>query len=152
MSLTVGDTIPTFSLVADDGAPVTSASLLGQGPFVIYFYPKDDTPGCTAQACSFRDAFEDFGDAGAKVYGVSADSPERHRAFKTKHRLTFTLLTDPDRAVGEQFGVKKRLGMLPGRVTFVCDAKGVVRHRFTSDFNMTKHVTESLAVVKSLRA
>lgn len=150
MSLSPGDPIPAFSMEADDGRTLTHEDLVGDGPFVVYFYPKDDTPGCTVEACTFRDQFEAFSDAGASVYGVSADGRESHVAFKTKHRLPFTLLSDPGREVAGRFGVGKRLGLLPGRVTFVFDAQGVLRHRFTSDFNMKKHVTESLAVIRDL--
>lgn len=150
MTLSVGDKLPVFSLEADDGRTVTNETVTGDGPFIIYFYPKDDTPGCTVEACTFRDQYEAFTDAGAQVYGVSGDSRDSHVAFKAKHRLPFTLLSDPGRQVAKAFGVGKRLGILPGRVTFVFDASGELRMRFTSDFNMKKHVTASLDVIQGL--
>lgn len=150
MSLQIGDRLPPFSMLDQTGTPREAASLIGRGPFVVFFYPKDDTPGCTVEACTFRDQYEAFTDAGAEVYGVSADSPESHTAFAAKHRLPYTLLTDEGRRVGATFGVTKRLGILPGRVTFVFDRDGVLRHRFTSDFNMKKHVSESLEVIRGL--
>lgn len=152
MSLQIGDRIPAFTMPDQTGAMRDDASLLGRGPFVVFFYPKDDTPGCTVEACTFRDEYAAFTDAGAEVYGVSADSPESHTAFAAKHRLPYTLLTDEGRRVGARFGVTKRLGILPGRVTFVFDSEGRLRHRFTSDFNMKKHVTESLEVIRGLAA
>lgn len=152
MSLQIGDALPSFSMVADDGRTLTSDDLVGGGPFVVYFYPFDNTPGCTAEACTFRDNFEAFTDAGANVYGVSADSTKKHVGFKEKHRLPFTLLTDPGRKVAKAFGVKKRLGLIPGRETFVFDGEGKLQHRFKSDTDMVKHVTESLEVIQRLAA
>lgn len=150
MSLQIGDPIPAFSLQADNGDTITQAELLGQGPFVVYFYPFDNTPGCTAEACTFRDQYEAFTDLGASVYGVSGDSIEKHVNFKERYRLPFTLLSDPGRQITKAFGVKKRIGILPGRVTFVFDSAGILRHRFKSDTNMERHVTESLAAIKRL--
>lgn len=126
--------------------------LLGQRTVVLFFYPKDDTAGCTAEACSFRDAYEDFKAAGAEVIGVSADDGASHEAFKAKHRLPFTLLTDPGGAAARAFGVKKTLGLIAGRVTFVIDRQGVIRHRFDSLVRVTRHVEEALQIVKALEA
>jgi peroxiredoxin Q/BCP len=119
---------------------------------VIYFYPKDETPGCTAEACSFRDSYEDFVAAGAEVIGISRDDAASHDKFKAHHRLPFTLLTDPDGSVATAFGVKKTLGILPGRVTFVVDKAGLIQHRFESQIRVGKHVDEALAMVKKLAA
>ena len=112
---------PTASFVDETGATVSLESLMGQKTLVLYFYPKDETPGCTVEACTFRDQYEDFVAAGAEVIGVSADDAASHEAFKAKHRLPFRLLTDPGGLAAKAFGVKKTLGLLPGRVTFVID-------------------------------
>ena len=132
-----------------DGGPVKLRERIGK-PLVVYFYPKDETYGCTKEACSFRDAYEDFVGAGADVIGISRDDAKSHAEFKTHHKLPFTLLSDPDGAVARSFGVKAALGMLPGRVTFVFDKDGKVRHRFDSMIRVGKHVDEALAVVKQL--
>ena len=146
MTISEGQTVPEFSLSDQDGATVTSAQLRG-GWAVVYFYPKDDTPGCTAESCSFRDNFEAFTDAGAKVIGISSDAVESHKAFAQKHTLPFTLLADTDSVVRKQFGVSKTLGLLPGRVTYVIDPNGIVRKVFSSQFKPKKHIDEALAVI-----
>ena len=120
----------------------------GKKAVVLYFYPKDDTPGCTAESCSFRDQYEAFKDAGAEVIGVSSDSAESHARFAEKHRLPFVLLADRGGAVRKQYGVPATLGLLPGRVTFVIDRDGVVRHVFNSQFQATKHVAEALTALQ----
>jgi peroxiredoxin Q/BCP len=118
-------------------------------PVVLYFYPKDDTPGCTKEACTFRDQYQDFEDAGAAVIGVSSDSPESHKKFAAKHRLPFTLLADRGGKVRTLYGVPATLGLLPGRVTFVIDGGGVVRRVFNSQLDATRHVEEALAELRS---
>ncbi len=146
MTVTEGQPVPEFSLLDQDGASVTSTQFRGRWT-VVYFYPKDDTPGCTAESCSFRDNFEAFTDAGATVVGISSDSVESHKAFAQKHRLPFTLLADVDGEVRKQFGVGKTLGLLPGRVTYVIDPDGIVRKVFSSQFKPKKHIDEALAVI-----
>jgi peroxiredoxin Q/BCP len=146
MTAYVGRSAPDFTLPDQDGQPVRLADLRGRW-VVVYFYPADDTPGCTAESCSFRDSHEDFVDAGAVVVGISSDSVESHKAFAAKHRLPFTLLADTDGSVRKAWGVSKTLGLLPGRVTFVLDPEGVVRHRFSSQLKPTKHIGEALAVI-----
>ena len=148
MSATVGQPAPEFTLPDQDGGAVSLSSLKG-GWVVVYFYPKDDTPGCTAESCSFRDSFEEFSDAGAKVVGISGDSVESHKAFATKHNLPFTLLADTDGSVRKAFGVSKTLGLIPGRVTYVIDPDGVVRHKFSSQFKPKSHIDEALDVIKA---
>ena len=148
---TTGEPVPELTLFRDDGTPVQLKELLGSRTLVLYFYPKDETPGCTAEACSFRDAYEDFLAAGADVVGVSSDSGESHQAFKAHHRLPFTLLTDRGGAAARALGVKRTLGLLPGRVTFVIGRDGVIRHRFDSQLQVKKHIGEALALVKSLQ-
>ena len=150
MPLSVGSAAPDFSLTDQDGAEVTLAQHRGESVVVLYFYPKDHTRGCTAQACSFRDAYEDFTGAGAVVIGVSTDGQGTHRDFADKHRLPFTLVTDRGGQVAKSYGVKKTLGFIPGRVTFVIDRQGTIQHVFDSQLNATKHVSEALATVKRL--
>jgi peroxiredoxin Q/BCP len=119
---------------------------------VLYFYPKDNTRGCTAEACAFRDSHEIFADAGAEVIGVSSDSVESHEKFAGRHQLPFVLVSDQGGVVRKRFGVPTTLGVLPGRVTYVIDREGIVRHVFSSMTNIDKHVDDALAVVKQLQA
>jgi peroxiredoxin Q/BCP len=146
--LAVGERAPEFSLLDQNGHAVTRDALLAQGPLVLYFYPKDETPGCTREACAFRDAFADFTDAGAGVAGVSADDPATHKSFAERHRLPFTLLSDRKGELAKKFGVKKTFGILPGRVTFVIDRAGVVRYTFSSQIAPEQHVAEALRILK----
>lgn len=117
---------------------------------VLYFYPKDETAGCTAQACSFRDSYEDFLEAGAQVVGVSMDTAADHESFASNHRLPFPLIADTDRSLAEAYGVSLAMGLLPGRVTFVIDRAGVVRMVFESQIRARKHVEEALKMVRQL--
>ena len=144
----VGQKAPDFTLADATGKDVSLASLRGK-PVVLYFYPKDDTPGCTKEACTFRDQYEDFREAGAEVLGVSSDSSESHQKFAARYKLPFTLLSDRGGKVRELYGVPATLGLLPGRVTFVIDGAGVVRHVFNSQLNATRHVSEALGVLRS---
>ena len=149
--LHTGQHAPDFELSNATGAPVKLSDYAGKKCVVLYFYPKDDTPGCTVEACSFRDAYEVFAEAGAEVIGVSSDSVSSHDAFAKKHRLPMTLLSDPGGKVRDQYGVKSTLGLFPGRVTYVIDKEGVVQHAFSSQLRFSKHVDEALEVVKRLR-
>ncbi len=117
---------------------------------VVYFYPKDFTRGCTAEACTFRDSYEAFKNLGAEVIGISGDNQSSHQAFAKQHRLPFILLSDTDGSVRKAYGVKKSLGLLAGRVSFVIDKKGIVRHVFSSQVRATSHVEEALNVLRSL--
>jgi peroxiredoxin Q/BCP len=146
-----GDIAPDFTLPSQSGEQISLTGLLTQGPVVLYFYPKDNTAGCTAEACSFRDHYEVFNDAGATVVGVSRDSEASHAAFAAKHRLPFILLTDKDGTVNKRYGVPSPLGLLPGRTTYVIDQQGVVRHVFNSMLGATKHVDEALRTVQTMR-
>jgi peroxiredoxin Q/BCP len=143
----VGDPAPDFVLPDANGRQVRLGDFRGR-PVVLYFYPKDDTPGCTREACSFRDQHQDFQDAGAEVLGVSSDSSESHRRFAARHRLPFRLLADRGGEVRRLYGVPATLGLLPGRVTFVIDGEGVVRHVFNSQLAATRHVEEALGVLR----
>lgn len=145
--LKIGDAMPETTLVSDAG-PVQLRDKLGK-PLVVYFYPKDDTFGCTKEACAFRDHYEDFLGAGADVIGVSRDPADSHAKFKTQHRLPFTLLSDPGGKIADAWGVRGPLGV-PGRITFVFDQTGTLRHRFDSVIRFGKHVDEALEVVKTL--
>lgn len=142
--MNIGDSLPTFELKDDKGNAFKSSSLNGK-PSVIYFYPKDETAGCTAQACSFRDSFEEFSEKGIEVIGISSDSVESHAKFKEHHRLPFMLLADAKKTVRNLFGVKGNLlGLIPGRETFVFNSEGTLIHKFESQINVTKHVNEAL--------
>ncbi|MDB9422324.1 MAG: peroxiredoxin [Microcystis novacekii Mn_MB_F_20050700_S1] len=148
-AIKVGDRVPDFSLPSQTGTTVNISDLIGKKSLVIYFYPKDDTPGCTAESCAFRDSYEVFTDAGAEVIGISADSPQSHQQFAQKYNLPFTLLSDSDNRVRKLFGVPATLFVLPGRVTYIIDKEGIVRHIFDSMLDFKAHVTESLNTIKS---
>jgi peroxiredoxin Q/BCP len=148
----VGDKAPDFTLPSQSGEPVRLQDRIGQRVVVLYFYPKDETTGCTAEACAFRDSHEVFTDAGAEVIGVSSDSVDRHAAFAGKHNLPFTLLSDEGGKVRKAYGVAPTLGFIPGRVTFVIDRSGLVRHVFNSMTNIDRHVKDALEVVRRLQA
>lgn len=148
----IGSTIPSFTLPDQNGELFDINTVLGKKNLVIYFYPKDDTPGCTAQACSFRDQFEVFTEADAVIIGISGQSVESHKEFALKHRLTFTLLSDEGNNIRKQFGVPTNfLGLLPGRVTYVADKTGKVIYIFNSQTQATKHVDEALRILKQTK-
>jgi thioredoxin-dependent peroxiredoxin len=146
----IGDRAPDFTATAHDGQKIRLADFQNKQVLVLYFYPKDETPGCTQQACAFRDAYEDFVQAGAVVIGISSDSSASHQAFASGHRLPFLLLTDSDGSLRKAFGVPKTLGLLPGRVTYVIDRQGIVRHVFNSQLQSERHVSEALKIVRQL--
>ncbi len=144
-----GDKIPSFSLPNQHGELVSIDSYFGK-PFVLYFYPKDDTPGCTAEACSFRDAYAELRGLEAEVIGVSADSPSSHLAFAEQYRLPFVLLSDEKNKARKLLGVPSGMfGLVPGRVTYIVDADGIVQHVFESQLQATRHVKEALDLLKS---
>jgi len=148
--LKVGDTIPHFTAKDTNGNDFDSATVVGHKPLVIYFYPKDNTPGCTAQACSFRDQYEDFKDLGAEVIGISSDNVASHQQFAKRYKLPFILLTDPDKKIRKLFGVPSGMfGLLPGRVTYVTDKNGVIQMIFGSML-ATKHIPKALAALRKL--
>jgi peroxiredoxin Q/BCP len=148
----VGDAAPELTLETHEGEQIKLADYRGKQAVVVFFYPKDGSPVCTKEACAFRDAYEDFIEAGAVVIGVSADSAARHQAFATNHRLPFVLASDENGEARRAFGVPKSMGFLPGRVTYVIDREGIVRHVFNSQFAADRHVSEALEVVRKLSA
>ena len=150
-AITAGQQAPDFSLPDANGKTVRLSDFRGKKAVVLYFYPKDDTPGCTKEACAFRDQYEDLKDAGAEVIGVSSDGEAAHTKFATKYKLPFILVSDKGGAVRKQYGVPATLGLLPGRVTFVIDKQGVVRRTFNSQFQATKHVSEAIAALRGMQ-
>ena len=144
-----GDRAPELVLKDQNGKIVNTSDLKGKGWLVVYFYPKDETPGCTAQACTFRDSYEDLSDAGATVVGISSDSVESHRDFASHHNLPFILLSDSEGEARKAFGVPRSMGLLPGRVTYVIDRDGIVRMIFNSQIRAADHVKKVLNFIRS---
>lgn len=152
MKVVVGSKVPSFALTNQYGELFSSDSVVGKKNLVIYFYPKDDSPGCTKQACSFRDQFAVFEAADALVIGISAQSVESHLAFATKHGLNYLLLSDSGNRVRKLFGVPSNLfGMIPGRVTYIVDKRGEVVYFFNSQLDTEKHVDEALRILQTLK-
>lgn len=150
MGLKVGDIIPNFKAKDANGNDFDSQNIVGKKPLVIYFYPKDNTPGCTAEACSFRDQYEDFKDLGAEVIGISSDSVSSHHQFSKQYKLPFILLSDNDKKIKTLFGVPSGFfGLLPGRVTYVTDKNGVIQMIFDSML-ATKHIAKALETIKKI--
>lgn len=151
MQLKVGDKIPNFKVKDTNGNEFDSQEVIGQKPLVIYFYPKDNTPGCTVQACGFRDQYEDFKDLGAEVIGISSDSVESHQKFTQQFRLPFTLLSDSDKKIRKLFGVPSDwFGILPGRATYVVDKAGTIIMIFDS-VKAEQHIQKALEAIKGLK-
>lgn len=144
----VGEKVPDISLSDQKGEDFSFEQLVGEKSFVVFFYPKDFTPGCTKEACSFRDSYQDFKKLGAEVIGISADSHESHSKFARKYDLPYIFLSDENKKAREAFGVKPNLlGLLPGRETFVFDKNGKLIHKFNS-MNAGRHMPEALTVLK----
>ena len=150
MALGVGDRIPSFELTDQNGDRHSSASLGGQS-LVLFFYPKDDTPGCTMEACAFRDSYHELQQLGAEVWGISGDDAGSHRRFAERHRLPYPLLVDAGNRVREAFGVAKAMFVLPGRVTYVIDGAGVVRLVYNSMLDATAHVSQAKTALRQLK-
>jgi peroxiredoxin Q/BCP len=151
-AIQAGDRAPNFTTVTHTGQKLSLADFQGKQAVVLYFYPKDGTAICTKEACAFRDAYEDFVQAGAAVIGVSTDSSESHRSFAEGQRLPFLLISDVDGTLRKLFGVPKTFGILPGRVTYVIDREGIVRSVFNSQLFAGRHVSEALEIVRKLSA
>ncbi len=148
----VGDEAPDFTLLSQKGESVTLSQFFGKKNVVLYFYPKDETRGCTREACEFRDKYEVFKDLGAEVIGVSSDDVESHESFANRHNLPFILLSDNGKKVRKLYGVPATFGVIPGRVTYIIDKAGIIRHIFSSQFQPQKHIKESIEMLKKLEA
>ncbi len=145
-----GDKAPLFTLPDSRGHLVSLSDFIGKQNLVVFFYPKDESYGCTKEACSFRDNYDEFNEVGAEVIGISSDNEESHRSFADHHRLPFILLSDKDGKVAELYGIRRSLGILPGRVTFVIDKEGTVRMNYSSQINFGKHIDEALELLRTL--
>jgi peroxiredoxin Q/BCP len=145
----VGDKAPIFESVDDSGNRFSLADYIGKHNIVLYFYPKDDTPGCTREACAFRDNWDALKDYDVVVIGVSSDDVNSHSRFKAKYRLPFILVSDPDGKIRELYGAKGFI--IPARVTFIIDKRGVIRHVYNSQLNPTNHVKEALKTLERIR-
>jgi thioredoxin-dependent peroxiredoxin len=143
----VGDRAPDFSGTTQDGSVIRLSDVLKERAVVLFFYPKDGTAICTKEACSFRDSYRQFVDAGAEVIGVSSDSTEAHRDFAHQHGLPFHLISDEGGSLRKAFGVPRTLGLFPGRVTYVIDRTGIVRLIFSAQFATEDHVRQALRAV-----
>lgn len=150
MAVKVGDKAPEFTLPSQMGDNVTLSEFFGKKNIVLYFYPKDESPGCTREACSFRDSYEELTNLGAEVIGVSGQSVESHKSFATHYGLPFILLSDKDNKVRELYGVPSTMGIIPGRVTYIIDKHGVVRHIFSSQIQAERHVEEAKRTLMEL--
>jgi len=150
LSVKVGDKAPDFALPSQIGDNVTLSEYFGKKNVVLYFYPKDETPGCTKEACTFRDSYEELTSLGAEVLGVSGQSVESHKSFATHYGLPFLLLSDKDNRVRKLYGVPSSMGLIPGRVTYIIDKQGVVRHIFVSQVQAERHVEEAKTALKEL--
>lgn len=151
MGLSVGDRAPLIDLPDQQGTQRRSDQLNGQA-LVLFFYPKDDTPGCTMEACAFRDSYADIQALGAVVWGVSGDNAGSHQRFASRHNLPFPLLVDAGNRLRQAFGVPSVLGLLPGRVTYVIDGDGVIRHQFNNLLDGPAHRREALEALRRLRS
>ena len=143
----VGEKAPGFSLPNQHAQKICLEDFKGEKSIVLFFYPADESPICTREACAFRDAYQDFNDAGAVVIGISSDKIEKHQIFASNHQLPFHLLSDNEGSLRKAFGVPRSLGLLPGRVTYVIDPRGIVRHLFSAQFSAERHVQEALKIV-----
>lgn len=146
----VGDEAPDFSLPSASGEPVRLSEFRGRKTVVLFFFPKAETPACTAEACAFRDRYDAFVEAGAEVIGVSSDAVATQRQFADRHHFPFRLVSDASGALRARYGVPRTLGILPGRVTYVIDTHGIVRFVFSSQLQVARHVEEAIRVLKSL--
>jgi peroxiredoxin Q/BCP len=150
--LAPGTPAPDFKVATVDGRLVSLADYIGTRAIVVYFYPRDDTLGCRIEACGFRDAYQEFVDAGAEVIGISIDPLSSHAAFRAKYELPFVLASDVDQRIANAYGVATRLFGVGGRATFVIDRRGIIRDAFSSSFRVRTHVSRALQVVRALRA
>jgi len=150
--LKTGTTAPDFELVDAHNNLFRLSDLRHQKNVILYFYPKDDTRGCTAEACSFRDQYEVFQEHGAEVVGVSSDDTDSHQKFSTKYQLPFVLLSDSQGKVRKRYEVPKTLGLIPGRATYVIDKKGIIRYAFNSQLKPLEHVKNTIKILQDMAA
>ncbi len=143
MTVKVGDKAPEFTLPSQMGDNVSLSEFFGKKNVVLYFYPKDETTGCTKEACTFRDKYEELTKLDAEVIGVSGQSVESHISFASHYGLPFILLSDEGNNIRGLYGVPSSMGIIPGRVTYIIDKKGMVRHIFNSQTQAQKHVEEA---------
>ena len=149
MKLKIGDKIPSFCLKDQNGNSRTSDKL--RKPLVLFFYPKDDTPGCTIEACGFRDKYDLFKILGAEVWGISNGDSQSHLKFATKNKLPYPLLCDTNNILRKKFGVRKTLGLIEGRVTYIIDSHGEIIHIFEDLLNGPAHIKEAIRALKKLQ-
>ena len=143
----VNTKFPEFNLYDEKRKFITEEDINGKWS-VIFFYPKDESPGCTLQSCSFRDKYEEFNNLGVQIFGVSSDSVSSHKKFKKKHNLQYSLLSDKGGILAERLKLKKNLGFLPARVTLIVDPKGIIIYVHTSQLGVTGHVRKALKEIK----
>ncbi len=150
LKVKIGDVAPDFTVESGSGQKVSLSDYRGKKSVVLYFYPKDETQGCTREACSFRDSYEAFKELGAEVIGVSSDSTESHKRFSEHHHLPFFLLSDPKKELRKLYGVPSNMGFLAGRVSYVIDREGIVRHVFYSQIHPEKHAEEAISILRQV--
>jgi peroxiredoxin Q/BCP len=146
----VGDPAPRFRLPSGNDSYVSLDDFLGKKNLVLYFYPKDQSGGCTREACRFRDSYSAFAELDAAIVGISPDSLDSHEKFAKQEHLPFPLLSDSDSSMRRAYGVKSTLGLISGRTTFVIDKQGIIRHIYSSQIHPERHVKEALTALKSL--
>ncbi len=150
MELKIGDEVPSIIVKDKDGNDFDFAKLKGVNPFVVYFYPRNFTPGCTTEACDFRDQYQDFKDLGAEVIAISSDSSSSHQKFSRQYNLPFIFLSDENKEARKAFGVKSSMfGLVPGRETFVFDRHGILRMRY-NNLSAANHTSNALEKLRSL--
>lgn len=148
--LKTGSVAPNFTATLDDGSPFELSAYKGEKHVVLYFYPKDFTAGCTAQACSFRDNYARIADYGAVIIGVSADSERSHASFKDRYALPFPLIADPKREVHRLYEATELIPWITPRLTYVIDRAGVIRAAIRHDFRVNEHVPEVIAALEAM--
>ena len=149
MKLKIGDKIPSFSLKDQNGNIRKSDNF--SNPLVLFFYPKDDTPGCTIEACGFRDKYDLFKILGAEVWGISNGDSQSHIKFANKNKLQYPLLCDINNTLRRKFGVPKTLGFIEGRVTYIINSEGIIQHIFEDLLNGPAHIKEAIKALKKLQ-
>ena len=149
MNLRIGDKIPFFRL-KDQNNDIRSSEKLNK-PLILFFYPKDDTPGCTIEACGFRDKYDLFKILGAEVWGISNGDSQSHLEFANKHKLQYPLLCDINNTLRRKFGVPKIIGFIEGRVTYIIDSNGIIVHIFEDLLNGPAHIKEAIKALKKLQ-